>query len=113
MEPLGDACLLFELLTCRRVDGCDRDEFEGNCFTGPLVYGLVSNCCAGSAELGRPIVFGADAVVLEEGCAFHNHAVARGRDHNSQPTALSFNRDFGTELLILTSAAETAEALSI
>src|SRR5207244_333392 len=72
MKLLGGACLFLELLLYLLVDVCDRDELQRNWFTGPIVYGLVSNRCAGSSEfIGRPVGADRDSVVFKESCVFH------------------------------------------
>src|SRR6266566_4233089 len=70
MEMLSRACMFLELLQRLRVDACDRDELQENWVARAGIAGLVSNCCAGSAEFSRcPIVVDGEAIVPEESCA--------------------------------------------
>jgi len=50
--------------------------------------------------MGRPIAINADPIVLEKSCALHIRAVTRGKKITFRPAALSFNLDFGAELLM-------------
>src|SRR5438552_7143188 len=104
MELLGRARLFLELFLYLRVDVCDRDELQRNRFTRPLVYSFVSNRRTGSPEFpGSSIAIDRDAVVLKESCLFHIVLWPAARTKAKPPT-ISFNFNFGHELLILTPA---------
>ena len=103
MKLLGGACLFLELLLCFLVDVSDRDELQRNWFTGPLVYGLVSNRCAGSPEfMGYPVAADRDSVVLKESCLFHIVSWPAAKAETRSDPTIPFNLNFGHELLILT-----------
>jgi len=53
--------------------------------------------------MGRPIAINAYPIVLEKSCALHIRVVTRGKKITFRPAALSFNLDFGAELLMPTS----------
>ena len=50
MKLLGGACLFLELLLHSSSMFAIGMSFSASWFTGPIVYGLVSNRCAGSSE---------------------------------------------------------------